>query len=67
MISIVVNAEATTLPKGSTLADLVEARGLEESQVAAEVNKELVPRRRRGERVLHDGDRVELVTMVGGG
>ena len=35
--------------------------------VAVEVNLELVPRRRHAEHVLRDGDRVEVVTLVGGG
>lgn len=67
MIRIHVNGEREDVPAGTTLAALIEARGLAPDQVAAEVNRDLVPRDARGERVLEGGDRIELVTMVGGG
>jgi thiamine biosynthesis protein ThiS len=31
------------------------------------VNEELVPRKQFAETSLHDGDRIEIVTFVGGG
>jgi sulfur carrier protein len=36
-------------------------------KVAVEVNEEVVPREQHAERELRDGDRVEIVTLVGGG
>jgi sulfur carrier protein len=35
--------------------------------VAVEVNMALVPRESQNEHVLSDGDRLEIVTLVGGG
>jgi len=67
MIPIQVNGEPLQVEAGSTLAELIAARGLAPEEVAAEVNKELVPRDTRDARVLREADRVELVTMVGGG
>lgn len=67
MISIVVNGEVLEVGAGMTLADLIQGRGLAPEEVATEINRLLVPRVSRGERVLVDGDRIELVTMVGGG
>jgi sulfur carrier protein len=67
MIPIQVNGEQLQVQEGSTLADLIAARGLAPQEVAAEVNKVLVPRATRGGRVLQDADRIELVTLVGGG
>lgn len=67
MIAITVNGERHEVEEGTTLAGLIDARGLAPDQVAAEVNRALVPRATRGDRVLEDGDRVELVTLVGGG
>lgn len=66
-MDIIVNAEPHTLPDGSTLADLVEELGLGDAPCAAEVNQSLVPKRQHGTHELRDGDRVELVTLVGGG
>ena len=67
MMAIQVNGEAFEVAEGTTLAALIAARGLEPQQVATEVNLELVPRGNRDGVVLAPGDRIELVTMVGGG
>lgn len=66
-LEISVNGEAVRLPAGSSVADLVAARGLRPEQVAVEVNRAIVPRATHGEHALEPGDRVEIVTMVGGG
>ncbi len=55
------------LPEHTTVADLIARLGLSEVICAAEVERELVPRRQRAERVLQAGERVEVVTLVGGG
>jgi sulfur carrier protein len=41
--------------------------GREGVPCAVEVNRSLVPHRRHAEHALRDGDRVEVVTLVGGG
>ncbi|MEM1354908.1 MAG: sulfur carrier protein ThiS [Planctomycetota bacterium] len=50
-----------------TIAALLEELGLAGQAVAVEVNQAVVPKKRHGETVLNPGDRVELVTLVGGG
>lgn len=67
MVQIHVNGETRELPGEPTVAELVESLSLRPEQVAVEVNRELVPRQQRAEVELCDGDRVELVTFVGGG
>ncbi len=64
---IAVNGEDMRVPAGSTVADLVASRGLKPSQVAIEINKDIVPRLTHADRKLEPGDRVEIVTLVGGG
>lgn len=66
-LEITVNGETVQLPAGSTVAKLVAARGLRPEQVAVEVNREIVPRATHADHALTAGDRVEIVTMVGGG
>jgi sulfur carrier protein len=66
-LTLSVNGALRTLPRGATVADLVQTLGLRPELVAVEVNRALVPRRRHAEHVLEGGDRVELVTLVGGG
>jgi sulfur carrier protein len=64
---ILLNGSEHEAPDNATVAELIERLGLGDSACAAEVNRELVPRRDQPRRVLAEGDRVELVTLVGGG
>lgn len=63
----VVNGQPMELPEHTTVADLIALLGLSDAICAAEVDRELVPKRERAERVLRPGERVEVVTLVGGG
>ena len=64
---IQLNGRAHETEDGLTVAGLVETLGLRPGMVADEVNEELVPRDRREGTTLRPGDRVELVTIMGGG
>lgn len=64
---VIINGEETELPDGLTVRRLVERLGLADKPCAAEVNKSLVPKSRHETTTLRDGDRIELVTLVGGG
>ncbi|MEM7230075.1 MAG: sulfur carrier protein ThiS [Planctomycetota bacterium] len=50
-----------------TVADLLRHHGLAGQPCAVEVNATLVPKRDHDAYELTDGDRVEIVTLVGGG
>lgn len=52
---------------GSTLADLVRELDLSGKPIAVERNREVVPKVRFHETSLHEGDRLEIVSLVGGG
>ena len=66
-MKLIVNGKERDLPDGITLFELIELLGLDAGPCAAEVNKELVPKKDHAATPLNDGDRVELVTLVGGG
>lgn len=66
-MTIVVNGESRTLPDHASVAALVRELGLEKAACAVEVNKKLIPKSRHPEQTLAEGDRVEVVTLVGGG
>jgi len=66
-LHVVVNGEAHEIPAGSTVTDLIARLGLAGRPVAVERNREVIPRARHAETLLGDGDRLELVTFVGGG
>ncbi len=62
-----VNGEALELPPGATLATLLTQLGLAAPRVAVELNEQLVRRGAFECTPLRTGDRVEIVTLVGGG
>ena len=64
---IIVYGEEFEIDSGSSVAKLVEERGLDRSRVAVELNGEIVPRGTFDDTLLHDGDKVEIVHFVGGG
>jgi thiamine biosynthesis protein ThiS len=65
--SIVVNGEDRTTAPGTTVSALLHALGLADSQVAVERNRDIVPRAQWEQTTLGEGDRIEVVTFVGGG
>lgn len=64
---IIFNGEPRTVDSHTTVAELLVALEVSSRHVAVEVNLDVVPRERHGEHELNDGDRVEVVTLVGGG
>jgi sulfur carrier protein len=66
-VKLTVNGAEKTVAEGTTLAQLVRELGLEKNPIAIEVNRQVVPRDRHGETRLSEGDRLEIVTLVGGG
>ena len=66
-MKLTVNGDVREAPTDATILTLLESLGLRPEIVAVEVNGELVPRVTHGERRLVEGDRIEFVTLVGGG
>ncbi len=62
-----VNGEMRELDDGMTVEALIELLGMGDAVCAAEVDKELVPKRDRSVCVLRDGQRIEIVSLIGGG
>jgi len=66
-VEIVVNGRAREVAIRTTVAMLLAQLDVTGPGVAVEVNRELVPRSRHADHVLAEGDRLEVVTLVGGG
>jgi thiazole synthase len=67
MFTLNINGEPRQLPRALTVAELLSQLGHDRRRVAVEVNEDVVPAIRHSEHLLVDGDRVEIVTLVGGG
>lgn len=62
-----VNGESRSVEDGCPIAQLLQRLELGEQGLAVLVNGELIPRATWPARGLVDGDRIEIVRMVGGG
>ncbi len=67
MINVKVNGEEREIEEATTISKLIEVLEVNPKGIAVEVNSEIVPRRTHGEAKIKDGDKIEIVRMVGGG
>ena len=66
-MQISLNGETRTFDGVADVAALVAELGLDPRKVAVERNLEIVPRSTYAATPLADGDRIEIVTFIGGG
>ena len=66
-MQVVINGRQEELDILVTMGDLLRSLELVPERVAVELNGELVKRDRYDTTRLADGDRIEIVTFVGGG
>jgi len=66
-IRVSVNGEPVQVPTGSSLSDLLRQLAIDARRVAVEHNLRVVPRAEHPSLRLNHGDRLEIVTFVGGG
>lgn len=67
VVRITLNGRERQVGEESLLSDLLACLGLPADGYAVEVNGRLVPRSQAGSCRLREEDRVEVVTLVGGG
>ncbi len=66
-ITITLNGEAKDLEKTMTVRELVEFLAIKSPAMAVEVNKRIIRKDEFDTVSVADGDRIEIVTFVGGG
>lgn len=66
-LSLTVNGKPFGLDREKGLPELLDELGVNRKLVAVAHNGEVIPRDRYDEIVVRDGDRIEVVRMVGGG
>ncbi len=64
---IQVNGQARMWRKGGTVAELLHELDLTTERVAVELNLEILDRAAFAGRPLQEGDRVEILSFIGGG
>ena len=66
-VEIHINGRPHAISSLANVASLLDDLGMTARYVAVEVNQELIPRGQHAECLLRPGDRLEIVTLVGGG
>ena len=64
---ITVNGKQIQLTSEMSVADYLEQNNFQINRIAVEMNEEILPKYSYSETMLKDGDRLEVVTFVGGG
>lgn len=66
-MEVLLNGEPARVDEALSVAELLRLHRLAPERVAIEINEQLVRRALFGETILKPGDRIEIVTLVGGG
>ncbi len=66
-MNLLVNGMQREVQQHTTVGKLLEELKLPSRGIAVEVNQQIVPRQTYAEHEFSDGDRVEIVSLVGGG
>ena len=64
---ITVNGKQIQLTSEMSVADYLEQNNYQINRIAVEMNEEILPKYSYSETMLKDGDRLEVVSFVGGG
>ena len=67
MMKVLLNGEPREVAEGLSLRALLDASPYAQRRIAVEINREIVPKSLHAERVLCEGDRIEIVQAMGGG
>jgi len=67
MLNISLNGIDQRVESATSVAALLAQNGYANRKVAVEINREIVPKSQHTQRLIEDGDRVEIVHALGGG
>ena len=67
MIATHINGDIKQVETGTTIFNLVTDLDIAHKKIALEINEEIIPRSQFDSRILQNGDKIEIVTAVGGG
>ena len=54
-------------PEKNTISDFLKVQRWRQDGIAVELNERVVPKKEHGATRLHPGDKIEVVTLIGGG
>ena len=63
----VINGRTEPEADGKKLAEYLDEKGYSQTRIAVECDGEIVPKSRYADKVIRDGEIIEIVSFVGGG
>ena len=66
-MNIFLNNEPEILSDGSTVKKLLENKNIKNKYYAFEINRKIIPKSDYKTDVIKDGDKIEIITAIGGG
>lgn len=62
-----INGKDENITEGTKLSQYLKDSGYNRERLAVEINGVIIPKKNYDETVLNDGDKIEVVSFVGGG
>ncbi|MDC0984846.1 sulfur carrier protein ThiS [Gammaproteobacteria bacterium] len=66
-MNILLNNKYETLFDGTTIQKLLENKNIKDKYFAVEINRKIIPKSLHCRHIIKDGDRIEIITAIGGG
>ena len=66
-MNIILNNELDEVHDGTTIKKLLDDKKIRTKYIAIEINKKIIPKSSYYEHELKEGDKIEIITAIGGG
>ena len=67
LMNILLNGEPHTIEDNAYISTLIGQLNLVDKRLAVEVNREIIPKSKHDQHIIHEGDTIEIVYAIGGG
>jgi len=66
-MNILLNNKPETIFDGLTIKKLLEQKNIQNKYFAVEINQKIIPKSDHSSYLIKDGDKIEIITAIGGG
>jgi len=66
-MNILLNNKPEILFDGLTIKKLLEQKNIQNKYFAVEINRKIIPKSNHDTHIIKDGDKIEIITVIGGG
>ena len=66
-MNIILNNESDEVHDGITIKELLDDKKIQTQYIAIEINKKIIPKSSYYKHELKEGDKIEIITAIGGG